>query len=162
MAISGQPVPVAPQMYFYSNWFALHLASVRLAMFGYSSIRNRQVSVPDPTEQLVSMIRDLVEARGKKFLVDLQSHEPPLETFLNSQNISYTRFDEAERYPAWGSHWTPAGHELVAQRLVTPLSQRGYRSSCVRGPVSIAQCGNHSFSKGRAEGHPGGSLHSRS
>jgi len=121
----GQPVPVAPQMYFYNNWFALHLASVRLAMFGYSSIRNHKVSVPDPTERLVSMMRDLVETRGKKFLVGLELQEPALETFLNSQKIHYTRFDEAEKYPAWGSHWTPAGHALVAQRLMTLLTQEG-------------------------------------
>jgi hypothetical protein len=121
----GQPVPVAPQMYFYDNWFALHLASVRLAFYAYSSIRNRQVSVPDQTERLLSMIRDFVEARGKKFLVGLQRHEPALEPFLNSQRISYTRFDEAERYPAWGSHWTPAGHEVVAQRLITLLAKEG-------------------------------------
>jgi hypothetical protein len=121
----GQPVPVAPQMYFYNNWFALHLASVRLAFFAYSSIRNHTVSVPDPTERLVSMMRDLVEARGKKFLVGLQRRELALETFLNSQKILYTRFDEAERYPAWGAHWTPSGHALVAQRLMTLLTQKG-------------------------------------
>ena len=121
----GYPIPVAPQLYFYNNWFALHFATVRLAILGYSSIRNHEVSVPDPTEQLVSMMRDLVEARGAKFLVGLQRQEPALETFLNSQRIHYVRFDEAERYPTWGSHWTPAGHALVAQRLMTFLAKEG-------------------------------------
>ena len=123
--IRGQPVPVSPQLCFYNNWFALHFASVRLAILSYSLIRDHKVSVPDPTEQLVSMMRDLVETRGAKFLVGLQRHDPALETFLNSKNIPYTRFDEAERYPEWGSHWTPAGHAFVAQRLMTLLSERG-------------------------------------
>jgi hypothetical protein len=121
----GYPIPVAPQLSFYNNWFALHFASVRLAIFGYSSIRNPEVSVPDPTEQLLLMMRDLVEARGAKFLVGLQRQEPALETFLNSQKIPYTRFDEAERYPTWVSHWTPAGHALVAQRLMSFLAKEG-------------------------------------
>src|SRR5258708_39165750 len=75
----GYPIPVAPQLSFYNNWFALHFASVRLALLGYSSIRNRKVSVPDPTEQLVAMMRDLVEAHGAKFLVGLRRQEPALE-----------------------------------------------------------------------------------
>jgi hypothetical protein len=119
----GYPIPVAPQLSFYNNWFALHFASVRLAILGYSSISNHLVSVPDPTEQLVSMMRDLVEERGAKFLVGLQRQEPALEAFMNSQKIRYTRFDEAERYPEWGGHWTPAGHALVAQRLMTLLAK---------------------------------------
>jgi hypothetical protein len=121
----GYPIPVAPQLSFYNNWFARRFASVRLAILGYSSIRNRKVSVPDPTEQLVTMMRDLVEARGAKFLVGLQRQEPALEAFLDSQKIPYTRFDEAERYPTWGSHWTPAGHALVAERLMTFLAKEG-------------------------------------
>ncbi len=119
----GYPIPVAPQLYFYNNWFAVHFTSVRLAFLGYSSIRNHEVSVPDPTEQLVSMMRDLVESRGTKFLVGLQRQEPALEAFMNSQKIHYARFDEAERYPTWGSHWTPAGHALVAHRLMALLSK---------------------------------------
>ena len=121
----GYPIPMSPQLSFYNNWFALHLAIVRLAILGYSSIRNHTVSVPDPTEQLVSMMRGLVEFRGAKFLVGLQRQDPALETFLNSQGIHYTRFDEAERYPAWGGHWTPAGHALVAQRLMAFLAKEG-------------------------------------
>lgn len=121
----GYPIPKAPQIYFYDNWFALHFASVRLAVVGYSSIRNHVVSVPDPTEQLVSMMRDLVEARGAKFLVGLERREPALEAFLNSKKIPYTSFDEAERYSTWGGHWTPAGHALIAQRLMTLLSKEG-------------------------------------
>jgi len=121
----GYPIPKAPQVCFYDNWFALHFASVRLAMVGYSSIRNHVVSVPDPTEQLFSMVRDLVQARGAKFLVGLERREPALETFLNSKKIPYISFDEAERYPKWGGHWTPAGHTLVAQRLLTLLSKEG-------------------------------------
>jgi lysophospholipase L1-like esterase len=121
----GQPVPLSPQILFNENRFALNFATVRLAMVAYSSIKNDHVSVPDPTERLVAMMRDLVEARGAKFLVGLQRQEPSLETFLNSQKIPYTRFDEAEKYPTWGSHWTPTGHASVAARLLALLAKEG-------------------------------------
>jgi len=121
----GYPIPASPQLSFYNNWFALRSASVRLALLGYSATRNRKVSAPDPTEQLVSMMRDLVESQGAKFLVGLQYREPALEAFLDSQKIPHTHFSEAGRYPTWGGHWTPAGHALVAQRLMTLLSKEG-------------------------------------
>jgi hypothetical protein len=121
----GQPVPISPQILFNENWFALNFATVRLTIVAYSSISNDHVSVPDPTERLIAMMRDLVEAHGAKFLVGLQRQEPSLEAFLSSQKIPYTRFDEAEKYPTWGSHWTPAGHTLVAARLLTLLAKEG-------------------------------------
>jgi hypothetical protein len=121
----GQPVPVSSRQLIADNWFARHFATIRLAIVAYSSIKKRETSVPDPTEHLIAMMRDFVELRGAKFLVGLQRNEPVLEEFLNSQRIPYTRFDEAERFPSWGSHWTPGGHTLVAERLLTLLSKEG-------------------------------------
>jgi hypothetical protein len=42
--------------------------------------------VPDPTEQLIDMMRGLVEARGAKFLVGLQYHEKRLDAFLPARH----------------------------------------------------------------------------
>jgi hypothetical protein len=122
---AGLPAPKSPAQYFYNNWLANHLAVVRFAIVAYWSSGKRELTVPDPSEQLVVMIRDFVQSRGAKFLVGLQSHDPAMEALLDKQKIPYTRFDDAEQYPAWGRHWTPAGHRFVAERVKTLLSEQG-------------------------------------
>jgi hypothetical protein len=119
----GQPVPVSPQQLAAENWFAHTFATVRLVFDGYSRLMRREISVPDPTEQLLLMMRGLVEARGAKFLVGLQRSDPVLEQFFRAQKISYMQFDGAETFPDWGNHWTPLGHKLVAKRLLEFLSR---------------------------------------
>lgn len=117
----GLPVPRPHGYYFYSNWLAQHSALVRYAIVGYMYARHRAVTVPDPTNRLVGMMRDFVEARGAKFLVGLQRQDPALEPFLISQKIPYARFDGAEVIPG-DDHWSPRGHATVAQRLMTLLA----------------------------------------
>ena len=122
---AGLPAAKSPTQYFYNNWFANHLAVVRFAIVAYWSAGKHELTVPDPSDRLVVMMRDLVQSRGAKFLVGLQSHDPAMEALLDAQEIPYTRFDEAEVYPAWGNHWTPAGHRFVAERLKALLSRHG-------------------------------------
>jgi lysophospholipase L1-like esterase len=71
------------------------------------------------------MMRVFVEARGAKFLVGLQYHEPRLEAFLHARGIPSTAFDGAPAYPRDGFHWTPEGHAVVAQRLMPLLAAAG-------------------------------------
>ena len=114
----GQPVPRPQRYYFDDNWFARHSALVRYIIVGYMHLRYPAVVVPDPTNQLVGMMRDYVEARGAKFLVGLQHDDPALEPFLTSQKIPHTRFDGAATIVN-DDHWSPQGHATVAQRLMT-------------------------------------------
>jgi hypothetical protein len=70
-----------------------------------------------------------VKAQGAKFLVGLQYHEPQLEAYLRERSIPHVSFDGAEHYARDGDHWTPAGHALVADRLMTLFSDRGIIAS---------------------------------
>jgi hypothetical protein len=117
----GPPLPLGQQYYFYNSWLAQHSALVRYAIVGYMYARYRAVSVPDPTAQLVGMMRDFVEARGAKFLVGLQREDSDLEPFLAAQKIPYTRFDQAAVVPG-DNHWSPEGHLTVAERLMALLA----------------------------------------
>ena len=92
------------------------MASRRVRTF---AIRATAVTLPDPTERLVGMMSDFVEAHAAKFLVGLQLREPQIESFLQTQNIRYTWFDGAQSYD--GMHWTPEGHAVVASRLLQLL-----------------------------------------
>jgi GDSL-like Lipase/Acylhydrolase family len=112
----GQPVPVSARWYFYNNWFANHSAIVRSVIVLYTRLRHPPVMLPDPTEQLITMVRDFVESRGARFLVGLQLDDPKLEPFLQAQKIPYARLAGAATLSN-GTHWNPEGHKTVAERL---------------------------------------------
>lgn len=112
----GLPVPRSHRWYYDHNALAHRSAVVRLAIEAYHYLRYPSVVVPDPTNQLVAMMRDFTEQRGAKFLVGLQHDDPALEPFLIAQKIPYTRFDGAATIPN-DDHWNPKGHATVAERL---------------------------------------------
>jgi lysophospholipase L1-like esterase len=122
---AGQPVPRSRHVYFSDNTLVRHLWLARAAVTGFVQLRHPAIEVPDPTENLVGMMRDLVEARGAKLLVGLQYHEPQIEAFLHARGIPFAAFDGAEIYQDDGNHWTPRGHALVARRLMPLLAAAG-------------------------------------
>jgi hypothetical protein len=83
--------------------------------------------VPDPTEHLIAMMRDFVQARGAKFLVGEQKreHDPKIGAFLDAQGIAHTVFDAAESFDDFGFHWTPKGHVAVADALLVLFARSG-------------------------------------
>ncbi len=122
---AGQPVPWSRYVYFHDNVLVRNLWLARAAVTAYIYFRHPAIELPDPTDRLVGMMRDLVAARGAKFVVGVQEHEAEIETFLRAQQIPHTTFDEAERYPDDGNHWTPNGHALVARRLLSLFAATG-------------------------------------
>ncbi|MGB9365616.1 MAG: SGNH/GDSL hydrolase family protein [Xanthobacteraceae bacterium] len=121
----GIPVPWSRHLYFADNWLAQNSWVVRVAVSAYVLITHPQVSVPDPTEHLIGMMKAFVESKGARFLVGLQFREPALEAALTAMKIPYVSFDGAEHEFGDGDHWTPKGHELVAERLLTLLRENG-------------------------------------
>src|SRR5262249_5565722 len=71
------------------SW-ADRFALARFAVYAYWTLRNREIIVPDPTEDVIGMMRRTLEARGARLVVGLQRHEPRLETYLQAQKIPYT------------------------------------------------------------------------
>jgi lysophospholipase L1-like esterase len=122
---AGQPAPWSRHAYFRDSALARNLWLARAAVTGYVQFAHPEVAVPDPTERLVDMMREMVETRGAKFLVGLQYHEPQLEAFLRTRGITSTAFDGAPAYRGDGFHWTPEGHAVVAQRLKQLLADAG-------------------------------------
>lgn len=122
---AGQPVPWSRHVYFRENTLVRHLWLARAAVTGYVQIAHPEITVPDPTERLVAMMREMVESRGAKFLAGLQYHEASLEAFLRARGIPIVTFDDAPAYPSDGFHWTPEGHAVVAQRLMPLLAAAG-------------------------------------
>jgi hypothetical protein len=127
LVLQGQPVPKSRLQYIKEDWLVHNLWLARLVAVSYVKIRHPLLYVPDPTERLVSKIRDFVEAHGAKFLVGLQYRDPELILHLQANRIPFVTFDGAAFYPgaSFGSHWTPDGHKLVAERVLGLLSENG-------------------------------------
>src|SRR5215831_4280673 len=110
-----------------SAWLE-RFALARFAIDTYRALRNREIIVPDRTEDLIGMMRRTAEARGARLVVGLQRHEPRLETYLQAQKIPYTTFDEAPGYPVAGWHWTPEGNAVVAKKYLALFAAIGIPS----------------------------------
>jgi lysophospholipase L1-like esterase len=121
----GIPVPWSRHLYFADSWLARNSWVFRVAVSAYVLIAHSPVSVPDPTERLIGMMKDFVESKGAKFLVGLQYREPALEAALSNMKIPFTSFEGADHEYGDGDHWTPKGHEQVADRLLTLLRENG-------------------------------------
>jgi hypothetical protein len=137
LVLRGQPVPKSRLQYIKEDWLVHNLWLARLVAVSYVKIRHPLVYVPDPTERLVSMIRDFVEANGAKFLVGLQYRDPELMRHLQANRIPFVTFDGAAFYPgvSFGTHWTPDGHKLVAERVLGLLSE----NNIARGEIGAAK-----------------------
>jgi lysophospholipase L1-like esterase len=122
---AGQPVPWSRHVYFRDSALVRHLWLARAAVTGFVQFAHPEIDVPDPTEHLVDMMRNLVESRGAKFLVGMQYNEASLDAFLRARGIASTAFDGAPTYPRDGFHWTPEGHAVVARRLLPLLAATG-------------------------------------
>jgi lysophospholipase L1-like esterase len=137
LVLQGQPVPESRLQYIKENWLVRHLWLARLATSAYVGIRTPLRFVPDPTERLVGKIREFVESNGSSFLVGLQSSDAGLIRYLEASRIPYVAFDGAAAYSAGsGAHWTPEGHQLVADRLLGLLSENHIARADLRAPVS--------------------------
>jgi hypothetical protein len=96
----------------------------RVAVSAYTEMRYPKVERPDPTEQLVGKFRDFVATHGAKLIIGLQLSDNRLMQYLRSEEIPFVTFEGAEAYSdRYGSHWTPEGHRLVAERLFKLLSE---------------------------------------
>jgi hypothetical protein len=137
LVLQGQPVPKSRLQYIKEDWLVRNLWLARLVAASYVGVRYPLLYVPDPTEQLVSTIRDFVEANGGKFLVGVQYRDPRLMQHLQASRIPFVALYGAEFYPgaSFGAHWTPAGHRLVAERVLGLLSE----NNIVESEISAAR-----------------------
>jgi len=124
LVLMGQPVPRSQLLRYKEDFGVRNLWLGRLAADAYVYFRYPQVSVPDPTEKLVGMIREFVEGNGAKFMVGIQSRDEALAVYLEKNGIPFVKLEGAPFYTegGWGPHWRPEGHKLVADRIMGMLA----------------------------------------
>jgi len=133
LALRGQPVPKGRKLSLKESWWAQHLYLARLAISAYNEVRYRRVRVPDPTEKLVDLMRDFVQANDATLLVGVQYRQPELEAYLTAQKIPFTTFEGGEQFDS-SKHWTPAGNRLVTDRLLQLFLHTGVLISATAPP----------------------------
>ncbi len=126
--VRGYPLPRSTRDDLTGAAWLEHFALAHFAIDASRALRNHEIIVPDPTEDLIAMMRQTVEARGARLVVGLQRHEPRLETYLQAQKIPYTTFDDAPGYPVAGWHWTPEGNAVVAKKYLALFTEIGIPS----------------------------------
>jgi len=97
---SAPPVPKSRSLYYRESWLAQHLYLARLAISAYVELKYPRIEIPDPTERLVGMMRDFVEAKGATLVVGLEYRDEPLEAYLRREQITYTSFEGAPDFAA--------------------------------------------------------------
>ena len=114
--------------YFYAQyyeWTASYLVR-GLARTHHWLVDPDHIRVPDPTFEIMSELNTYVTSRGARFIVGLQDENAELTRYLNEERIDQLELKNPHRYPAFGTHWTPAGHKEVSRRFLEYLSNGEY------------------------------------
>jgi hypothetical protein len=88
-----------------------------------------------------------VQSNQATLIVGIQGRNEELSSFLAQQHIPYLELANPHRYKSHGNHWTPKGHEVVADRIYKFLDERNYLSS---GPNASFPLGVPAQDVGRA------------
>jgi GDSL-like Lipase/Acylhydrolase family len=124
LELRGVPVPRS-LAYFYAQYPLLLKSRFMRAMveMAYALREPPKISTPDLSLELVLKMKSLVESLGARFLIVLNNDDPKLEPELRARDIPYLNMAPAPRFPKRGNHWTPEGHDFVAQHLDEYLRQ---------------------------------------
>jgi hypothetical protein len=80
----------------------------------------------DPTFDLLLAVKAFVEQHGAKFAAGLTAPWPEVEQLLRTNHVPCLDLSTPERYPAFGEHWTPAGHAFVCNEIERWLTNGNY------------------------------------
>ena len=116
LKLKGIPVPVS-QKYFKKKYPKLHKS--KLFQFLYYTYHSKNKSDKNPTIPLLKACNDFVTSKGSTFYLafvgeaDHKDHCQICET----ENIKNVFVNNTLQYPTHGNHWTPEGHDYVAEKL---------------------------------------------
>jgi len=125
----GQPVPL-PLPYFCERSPVLGASYLVRAIYAtWVGRKHPELRVPDPSHALVAAFRAAVEASGARFALLVQGVDEPLLAFAHAERIPALPLVTRQRYRHFGGHWTPKGHQFVAEQLDHLLRREGWLGS---------------------------------
>ena len=112
--------PVAQSIRHYAMEYPILFSSylVRGFALAYDAKFREKIRVKDPTELIVLAIKGFLDQKGARLLVGFQKNDEKLEAHCELHQIPTVRLRNPHQYPGFGSHWTPKGHALVADRIL--------------------------------------------
>lgn len=129
--LKGVPVPVTNNyklMDLYKKHNILYrshiVKNISMILEGKKSIENEMVIVEDPTISILQAMNRFVESKGAKLIITSTGRNDNLESFARSSNVFYIDLSTNLRYKKRGGHWTPKGHEFVAQEILNFLENQ--------------------------------------
>ena len=77
----------------------------------------------DPTEAIFIAMKKYVEERGSKLIIGFTNADATSKEtkWCKQNNIDYLLLKNTFIYPSNGNHWTPAGHQFVAEKIFSYL-----------------------------------------
>ena len=128
LQLNGTPVPKGFNYYHleYANLFESYL--VRQMMLGYLKIFHPMVRFhPTPSEPLILAIREYTEKHGAWCYVGFNhiSEDEREFRFCEEFKLSCLDLSTDLRFPERGEHWTPNGHQFVANQILNELKNKG-------------------------------------
>ena len=128
--LKGVPVPVANN-YKLTDLYKDHgilyrshiVKNIVMIIEGKKSVKNKKVTVEDPTIHILQEMKKFIESKGSKFVITSTGQNDNLESFAKAQNISYIDLSTDLRYKKRGAHWTPEGHDFVANKIMNFLEK---------------------------------------
>ena len=118
LELKGVPVPKGYRYHVKANKKLYSSYLIRLISKRYHERRYAVVKLQkDPTFEILEKMNALSEKNESRFIVGLQKQDALLESFLQSQQIEFLILENEEVFPFAGNHWTPKGHQIVAQRI---------------------------------------------
>jgi hypothetical protein len=122
LKLNGVPVPKSEKTFFVEHPLISSPLVVRLLVQGWYYLTSpAPLKNPEPpTGVLFLDMRSYVTNRGASFVIGMQQWHPDLDLFLQKYGIAHvdlTTTNEAQRFAAYGKHWTSEGHSFVADKL---------------------------------------------
>lgn len=121
LQVKGVPVPKAERYYYAQYPYLLthsYLFRAFVKIYSHFSTPPR-ISIPDVTIDIIKQMKDFLEEREAVFIIGSEktTNYEDLTLFYKVNNILFLDISNDYKYPAYGRHWTIAGHKFVSDKI---------------------------------------------
>lgn len=123
LQVRGVPVPKSAIYYYNEYQYLFQSYLFRAIVRGHLRISQLQIKNIDPTVQIIGAMNDFLNSSGAIFIVGFIDDSLEVEAFCKKNGIRYLSLNNPYRYPGYGKHWTPEGHDYVNKKIYDLFSE---------------------------------------
>lgn len=119
LQLKGTPVPKG-ERYFYAEFPRISkLWLVRLSVSAwYKNRAEAKIYIEDPTLDLITKFDSDLRNNNIPFILLGQSPKPSVISLVDQLDLPFLDVSNSFRYETFGGHWTPEGHQFVADSII--------------------------------------------